>query len=104
MSAMNISPALMSLLGFVLLQTAVVAFALGRLFQRVNAIEKGDDGNAGMGKAVTRLEVQMEHAAAEITGMRRDVHALQRQVANAMPGRASAVYEYPPAGSKPPHE
>lgn len=94
---MTVSPALLSLLGFILLQTAVVAFALGRLFQRVSAIEKGDDGNAGMSRAVTRLEVQMENANDKLDALTRDMHAAQRQLANVALGKA-AVYEFPPSG------
>jgi hypothetical protein len=31
-------------------------------------------------------------------GVRRDIHTLQRQIANVMPGRAVAVHEFPPSG------
>lgn len=58
--------ALASLAGFVLLQTTVIAFAMGRLFQRVSTVEKGHDTLAMMGSDVAEMKSDIRHMAKSI--------------------------------------
>jgi len=58
--------ALASLAGFVLLQTTVIAFAMGRLFQRVATVEKGHDSLATMGSDVAEMKSDIRHMAKAI--------------------------------------
>ena len=58
--------ALASLAGFILLQTTVIAFAMGRLFQRVSTVEKGHDSLATMGSDVAEMKSDIRHMAKSI--------------------------------------
>lgn len=58
--------ALASLAGFVLLQTTVIAFAMGRLFQRVSTVEKGHDTLAAMGNDVAEMKSDIRHMSKSI--------------------------------------
>lgn len=58
--------ALASLAGFVLLQTTVIAFAMGRLFQRVSTVEKGHDTLAAMGTDVAEMKSDIRHMSKSI--------------------------------------
>lgn len=53
--------ALASISGFVLLQTTVIAFAMGRLFQRVSTVEKGHDTLAAMGSDMAEMKSDIRH-------------------------------------------
>lgn len=57
---------LASIAGFVLLQTTVIAFAMGRLFQRVSTVEKGHDALATMGADVSEMKSDIRHMAKAI--------------------------------------
>ena len=57
---------LASLAGFILLQTTVIAFAMGRLFQRVSTVEKGHDALATMGADVAEMKSDIRHMAKAI--------------------------------------
>ena len=53
--------ALASLSGFILLQTTVIAFAMGRLFQRVSTVEKGHDSVTAMVSDVAEMKSDIRH-------------------------------------------
>ena len=55
---------------FLLIQTATIAFALGRLFQRVSAVEKTNDGVAGLATSMARIEVHVAHQSASIDDLK----------------------------------
>lgn len=55
---------------FLLLQTAAIAFALGRLFQRVSAVEKNNDALAGLATSMARVEVHVAHQSASIDDLK----------------------------------
>lgn len=61
--------ALASLAGFILLQTTVIAFAMGRLFQRVSTVEKGHDSLATMGADVAEMKSDIRHMSKSIDGL-----------------------------------
>lgn len=46
---------------FMLIQTGGIAFALGRLFQRVAAVEKNNDALSGLATSLARIEVHQAH-------------------------------------------
>jgi hypothetical protein len=58
--------ALASLAGFVLLQTTVIAFAMGRLFQRVSTVEKGHDSVTAMVSDVAEMKSDIRHMTKSI--------------------------------------
>lgn len=58
--------ALASLAGFILLQTTVIAFAMGRLFQRVSTVEKGHDTLSSMGADMAEMKSDIRHMAKAI--------------------------------------
>ena len=58
--------ALASLLGFVLLQTTVIAFAMGRLFQRVSTVEKGHDSVSALVSDVAEMKSDIRHMTKSI--------------------------------------
>jgi hypothetical protein len=58
--------ALASLAGFVLLQTTVIAFAMGRLFQRVSTVEKGHDTVSTMGNDMAAMKSDIRHMTQSI--------------------------------------
>lgn len=62
--------ALIALATFLLIQTATIAFALGRLFQRVSAVEKTNDGVAGLATSMARIEVHVAHQSASIDDLK----------------------------------
>jgi hypothetical protein len=55
--------AIASLSGFVLLQTTVIAFAMGRLFQRVSTVEKGHDSVSALVSDVAEMKSDIRHMA-----------------------------------------
>jgi len=57
---------LASLGGFILLQTTVIAFAMGRLFQRVSTVEKGHDGVAAMSSDMAAMKSDIRHMTRSI--------------------------------------
>lgn len=50
----------------VFIQCVVLAFMLGRLFQRVSTLEKGNDTLARLDSTVTRMDVNMGHMVSSI--------------------------------------
>ena len=58
--------ALASIAGFVLLQTTVIAFAMGRLFLRVSTVEKNHDSVATMGSDVAEMKSDIRHMTKSI--------------------------------------
>jgi hypothetical protein len=78
--------ALASIAGFVLLQTTVIAFAMGRLFQRVSTVEKGHDSLATMGSDVAEMKSDIRHMAKAID----DLTARLAWVTEATPVRPRA--------------
>lgn len=85
--------ALASLAAVLFVQTAVVAFALGRLFQRVTASEKALEDRGDLSDKVTRLQVQMEHANATLEKVGREMAGVNRQLGNIAMGRVGVVSE-----------
>jgi hypothetical protein len=69
---------------FLLIQTATIAFALGRLFQRVSAVEKTNDALAGLATSMARIEVHVAHQSASIDDLK-DKMAWVTAVAPAVP-------------------
>jgi len=55
---------------FLLIQTATIAFALGRLFQRVSAVEKNNDALGGLATSMARVEVHVAHQSASIDDLK----------------------------------
>lgn len=62
---------LASIAGFILLQTTVIAFAMGRLFQRVSTVEKGHDVVSAMSSDVAAMKSDIRHMAASIDDLKR---------------------------------
>lgn len=62
--------ALASFAGFLLLQTGVVAFALGRLFQKVQTLEKGNDAISGLSTAFARMDEKMGHVVNSVDDLK----------------------------------
>jgi len=58
--------AVATLAGFVLIQTTVIAFAMGRLFQRVSTVEKGHDSVSGMVSDVAEMKSDIRHMTKSI--------------------------------------
>lgn len=71
----------------VLLQTAFLAFWLGRLSQRVLTVEKATQDSDGLMAKVVRLEVQMEHANHALDKVAREMEGVSRQLGNIAMGR-----------------
>ncbi|MGA0604848.1 hypothetical protein ACO2Q0_02520 [Phenylobacterium sp. VNQ135] len=71
-----------------LLQTAAFAFFMGRLFQKVEVLEKGAAGEAGVTEKVIRLEVEMKHANDQLASMNRHIEGVNRQLANLATNKA----------------
>ena len=61
--------ALASLAGFVLLQTTVIAFAMGRLFPRVSTVEKGHDSVSALVSDVASMKSDIQHMTKAIDGL-----------------------------------
>ena len=61
--------ALASLAGFLLLQTTVIAFAMGRLFQRVSTVEKGHDSVSALVSDVASMKSDIQHMTKAIDGL-----------------------------------
>lgn len=83
-------PAWLALAGLAfttLLQTATFAFFMGRLFQKVEALERAATGDASLNDKVIRLEVQMENANANLASMDRHLQGVNRQLANIATGQ-----------------
>jgi hypothetical protein len=77
--------ALASLSGFVLLQTTVIAFAMGRLFQRVSTVEKGHDSVTAMVSDVAEMKSDIRHMTKSID----DLTARLGWITEAKPVQAS---------------
>ena len=58
---------------FLLIQTATIAFALGRLFQRVSAVEKNNDALSGLATSMARIEVHVAHQSASIDDLKKQM-------------------------------
>lgn len=75
-------------LGFtVLLQTAIFAFWLGRMSQRMTAVEKASEDRSELSDKVTRLQVEMEHANQALSKVGREMEGVNRQLGNIAMGR-----------------
>ena len=61
--------ALASLSGFILLQTTVIAFTMGRLFQRVSTVEKGHDTLSTMGNDMAEVKTNIVHMTRAIDAL-----------------------------------
>ncbi|MGH6979027.1 MAG: hypothetical protein ACRED4_07030 [Brevundimonas sp.] len=88
--------ALASLAAVLFVQTAVVAFALGRLFQRVTTVEKASDSMAVLADKVTRLSVQMEHMEGGVSKLGREMEGVNRQLGNLAMGHLGRGVEISP--------
>ena len=77
----------LSLAIVILIQTALVAFFLGRLSQRVTTIERESAGREGLGDRITRLEVKMDAATGTLERLDGHMVSAQRQLANIAAGR-----------------
>lgn len=75
---------------FIVLQTASIAFALGRLFQRVAAVEKGNDALAALTTSVTRMEVNVLHLTTSVDDLKEKL-AWATEVAPIRPSRQRAA-------------
>lgn len=62
--------ALASFAGFLLLQTGVVAFALGRLFQKVQTLERDNGAIAGMRTDMATMGSDLRHMAASVDDLK----------------------------------
>ena len=85
--------ALASLAAVLFIQTAVVAFALGRLFQRVTQVETATADRGELSDKVTRLQVEMEHANAALSKVGREMEGVNRQLGNIAMNRVGAAVE-----------
>lgn len=84
-------PAWLALAGLfftTILQTAAFAFFMGRLFQKVEVLERASSGDASLNDKVIRLEVQMENANTNLASMTRQMEGVNRQLANLATGKA----------------
>lgn len=88
--------ALASLAAVLFVQTSVVAFALGRLFQRVTAVEKASEDRGELSDKVTRLTVEMEHANATLAKLVNNSESVNRQLGNIAMGRVGHAVEMKP--------
>lgn len=86
---------IVSLAFAILLQTAVLAFWLGRLSQRVLTLEAAGEGRQDTGDKVTRLTVEMEHANAALTKLGREMEGVNRQLGNIAMNRIGMSGELP---------
>ena len=75
----------------VLLQTAFLAFWLGRLSQRVTTAEKQGEGRQDLADKVTRLTVEMEHANVTLVKLVNNSEGVNRQLGNIAMGRVGQV-------------
>ncbi|MFN7110333.1 MAG: hypothetical protein ACK4M2_01755 [Brevundimonas sp.] len=85
--------ALASLAAVLFVQTSVVAFALGRLFQRVSQVEKVSEGRGELSDKVTRLQVEMEHANSALEKVGREMEGVNRQLGNIAMNRIGHAVE-----------
>lgn len=85
--------ALASLAAVMLVQTSVVAFALGRLVQRVTTVEKASEDRSELSDKVTRLTVEMEHANATLSKLVNNSENVNRQLGNIAMGRVGQAVE-----------
>lgn len=74
--------ALASLAAVLFVQTSVVAFALGRLFQRVTQVERDVEHRATTNDTVIELKVKMDHMEAAMTKQATTLEGMSRQLAN----------------------
>jgi hypothetical protein len=68
----------------------IIAFWLGVLSQRVKQLES----NMPDSKMLARLEVKVEAIEADLQGIRRDIHTIQRQLGNLMTGGAASIVKF----------
>lgn len=85
--------ALASLAAVMLVQTSVVAFALGRLVQRVATVEKASEDRSELSDKVTRLTVEMEHANNTLNKLVNNSENVNRQLGNIAMGRVGQARE-----------
>lgn len=62
--------ALASFAGFLLLQTGVVAFALGRLFQKVQTLERDNGSIAAMRTDMATMGSDLRHLTASVDDLK----------------------------------
>lgn len=78
---------------FILSQTGVIAFMLGRLSQRVAAVEKDSENHSNVADKVTRLIVEQEHTNATLTKLVNNSENVNRQLGNIAMGRVGQGVE-----------
>lgn len=74
-------------------QTATIAFWLGRMSQRVQAVEKGLEGHGDLTKTVTELKVEQSHTNRALDKLGREMEGVHRQLANIATGRIGIAGE-----------
>lgn len=82
------------LLAFVV-QTSAIAFWLGRMSQRMNAVEKGLEDRSGLNDKVTGLVVEQAHTSKALDKMVREMEGVHRQLANIAMGHMGRAGELP---------
>lgn len=85
--------ALAALFVSITMQGLLFAFWAGRLSQRVANLEKTGEGDAGVGKEVIRLTVEMEHVNAALTKMGSQLEGVNRQLGNIAMGHVGKAAE-----------
>jgi uncharacterized membrane protein affecting hemolysin expression len=60
---------------FIILHTGTIAFLMGRLFQRVSAVEKNNDALSGLATSMARLEVHLMHQSQSIDELKTQLGA-----------------------------
>lgn len=84
---------ILSLAFAILLQTAILAFWLGRLSQRLATVEKVSEGREDLSDKVIRLTVEMEHANATLAKLVNNSESVNRQLGNIAMTRVGQVKE-----------
>lgn len=69
------------------------AFMLGRVSQRVTALEDRAKGEVGLMAKVITLEAEMRHANTSLAKLGREMESVNRQLGNIAMGRVGAAGE-----------
>lgn len=77
----------------IFVQCVGLAFWLGRVSQRLQAVEKSAEANGGSVEKLAKLEVQMEHANKGLEKLGREMEGVNRQLGNIAMGRVGKVSE-----------
>lgn len=85
---------ILSLAFAILIQTAVLAFWLGRLSQRVLSVERASEGSDSLMEKVVKLEVKMDHVEASTAKIGREMEGVNRQLGNIAMGRVGQISEF----------